>query len=435
MGNINHEIIGLDNGSTLCFVDVPHTEVVRIGVQFPQAGDLYSPPDKPELAHVAEHMTLAGCQDESLRTARDFRRAIERNGGYTVARTYPERLNYSLGSPTAGHEQAIESFVRGLEAPRYSAAELASEIGIVEEELVRYANNEHRIVWHALMQAIGRNDPSPKYALSRLAAITPEDLHEHHRRTHVTPGMNVVITGSQDRIDRDGIRLRFAGIQLGSTAPPTVTPAELVQPEGPVFVERSDMSNIYWILGRFGIDNYPYPVDASTALLEGHLFHYQDALIYEGARDAGLAYEVGGSIATDRHGTDLFQAFGEVTTSNAAALWWLVRLQLDKAFSGITAHEFEEVRRNKIGKFHIQYENADNVHSLAMGHLRRFGEFHPPQELIGRLEAITVEEYQAGLRQLFTGGVALAGVAGKNVQQHSGLRDELQNMQDFLASV
>lgn len=433
MAKVNHEVMTLDSEAKVCFVDVAYADSLRVNIDFDRAGRYYSVPGKPETAHITEHMIFQG--SETLPDLESFRDAVESNGAAVNASTFADRMQYSFISPTYGAMSALHAYLGAIERPRFSPASLQTEREVVREELTGYLNRDNFQLWPAIQRGLSLPAVSIVEELSTLDSVTPDDLHEHHRRTHGFDTMSVTITGALDDTRKQGLLEMLNDMDLPRTTQQPELERTIPQPEAPILLERADKSNVYYVIGSFGMKTPPLRDVMAHELTSTLLYEYQHSKIYGQARELGLAYGTQGGWRSGSFGMYEFMTFGNIGASNAAKLWRLTRKALSDTIENVDQTQLDKARVHCIGTRLLAFEDLDAIHDRANDTMRKYGTVGSLEESQRILESITVEDLYEAARKGLTSGVGVAAaLANSQNLKNPEIIAELENVQAFLSA-
>lgn len=310
----------LKGGAKGLVVHVPEAPVISFEVTF-NSGYQFSPPEKYELPHVAEHL-MATCSRPSYPEHNSISIAIGENGAYANASTSPISNGYVFEFAAFELDRILGIFDEYLAHPIFTEAGLKSEIGNVREELSRNTTNYGRICSLALSEkAFPQMSLNDLARIEQLKNITLDDIKDFYPRTHVAGNARIYLAGDF----ADGGKHVMKQLEAIVAKLPAGDRFELNNDIGldqskPIW-QNHDIKQLYYQMALY-FDEIPVDLRPAAALFRTILVGGMPARIYGKARTRGLAYGVFGGISTGP-GESVFGLHGYVTPDNAKDLFKL----------------------------------------------------------------------------------------------------------------
>lgn len=141
---MQQKIVELTNGFKIILVNLPESSSCTANLYLP-AGYKYDPQDKPGLAHISEHMMLAGTK--KYPTSKDLASVIARLGGIQTAFTWIDYQLHTVRVPKGNLKEAIEVLQQTTQFPLLSEVELEKEKQSIVEEINKDKSEPSIKVW------------------------------------------------------------------------------------------------------------------------------------------------------------------------------------------------------------------------------------------------------------------------------------------------
>ena len=389
----------LGNGIRVVTAPFPQVGSVSCFVML-AAGSRYETPDAKGIAHFAEHMFFKGT--ERRPTARTISTEIDAIGGEFNAFTGKELTGYYVRCGSETRDTALDVLADMLLHSRFDEAEITKEKGVILEEMNVYLDTPQRYVGNVYDRLLYADQP-----LGWDIIGTRETVQDATRETFTTyldtwyrPERMVVGIGG--RIG-DGLTERLEELLGGIEPRPTGHPTDVELPPdtSPVLVHKKDSEQAHLILGVRG---YPighpnrYALQLLAVVLGGGM---SSRLFTEVRERRGLGYYVhAGNTAYTDAGTFYASAGVDVARVDEAITTILGELRKIAA-EPVPAEELEKARGYSKGRFVLRLESPQGTIQYGLRREVLEGEIEEPDELLRRLDEVTVEDVQRVARDLF----------------------------------
>lgn len=394
----------LDNGFTVASETIPGVATATLGV-WVGAGSRHERADEHGLSHLIEHMAFKGT---ATRSARAIAEEIENVGGEINAATSTECTSYT--ARVLGEDARVALDVLGdiLTHSVFDAGELAREKGVILQEYAAVEDTPDDVVYDAFIETAFPDQPIGRPILGRPETITSFDrtaIEAYIAREYVPGRMVLAAAGAVEHAEIVAAAERHFGGLKAVEAPPVVTG---VYGGGERRMsKRLEQANL--VLGLPGLsfrDEGYYALHLFSQILGGGL---TSRLWHEVRETRGLAYEIQAfhwpfadcglfGIGAGTSGADLPELVevAIATTREAAEQLDEAELARAKAQLKVSLLSALETPGGRIER------NARQ--------LLAWGRVIPPQELIAKVDAVTVEDTRAAARTLLDGAPTLAAI-------------------------
>ena len=395
-------------GIRLVTEPMPHVRSVSIGLWI-DAGARDEPDELAGAAHLLEHMLFKGTE---RRSARDIANTFDAIGGEINAYSAREHTCYYARVLGSDLPVAVDVLCDMFRNAVLSPDDLASERRVVLEE-IRMANDVPEDRVHDLFadaawpgQALGR----PVIGRAETVGSMDRDrLLGFYRSRYVPDRLIVAAAGDLSTDVLTGL-LRDA-LEAGSS------PVRRSADETPVFAapravyEKRPSEQVHIVLGFEGLsrtDPDRYALSVLSGLYGGGM---SSRLFQEVREKRGLAY----SIYSHEHmhlDAGTFTVYVGTQESTAAEVLRIVREEAGKIVSGeLTSDEVERAKGHMRGALVLGMDDpGGRMARLGRSELVH-GEVLTVDELLARVDAVTVEDVSRVAKRVFAGeGAVLASV-------------------------
>jgi len=386
----------LDSGLVVVTDRMPHLETASLGV-WVGSGSRDERPDEHGISHLLEHMAFKGT---ARRTARQIAEEIEAVGGDLNAATSVETTAYYARVLKADVSLALDVLSDILSNPAFDPVELAREQNVIVQEIGAAEDTPDDLVFDHLQgvafpgQAVGRSILGTPQTVR---SFDPARLRAYLARNYRGPDMVVAAAGAVEHDSIiDEVAQRFAG--FNGPAAPVPEPARFA---GGTRIEKRDLEQAHIALALEGVnqrDPTLYSLQVFTSVLGGGM---SSRLFQEVREKRGLCYAIY-SFHWPYFDTGLFGLYAGTDAADADEL---MRVVIDEI--AITAQNLDEAElaraktQMKAGLLMALESSGARAEQLAR-QLIAYGRPIPLDEIVAKVEAVTVESARAAGRSLMT---------------------------------
>jgi len=402
-------ITRLASGLTVVTDRMLHLHTASLGVWI-GSGSRDENADEHGISHLLEHMAFKGT---TRRTARQIAEEIEAVGGDLNAATSVETTAYYARVLKTDVPLALDVLSDILSDPTFDAEELQREQNVIVQEIGATEDAPDDLVFDRLQETA-----FPGQAVGRSILGTPETVRSFNgkrlrgylSRNYRAPDMVVAAAGAVDHemvvaeVDR-----RFA-----SFAGPVAPVPEQARFEGGVRIESRDLEQVHIALALQGLpqrDPELYALQIFTSVLGGGM---SSRLFQEVREIRGLCYSIY-AFHAPYSDTGLFGLYAGTDASDAPELMRVVVDQIAAAAESLNETEVARAKSQmKTGLLMALESSGARAEQLAR-QMIAYGRPIPLDEIVGKIEAVTVERARAAGRALVSRGrpaIAALGPAG-----------------------
>ncbi len=340
------------------------------------------------ISHFLEHLLFKGTE---ARSAREIAEAIDAVGGDMNAYTTKEYTTFYVRLLAEHLDLGLDILCDILSEPAFRPSEVDAERQVILEEVLMHLDEPADVVQERFAGAMFPGHPLGREVLGIpevVKSVGVEAISSFFER-HYRPA-NMVVAAAGD-LDHDavaaGIEARFAG-RTGGTPPGRTAPGET---DASRLVERQDTEQANLVYGvRAPRRRAPerFALAALNHVLGGGL---SSRLFQEVREERGLAYSIGSDrVAYDDAGM-LAVSVG-TSPDNAREVLELIEKQFDvMAESGVTARELEVAKGHLRADLLLSLEDSGARMSRIGASLLLHGAVLTIDELLGRIDAVSLD--------------------------------------------
>ncbi|HEX2653101.1 MAG TPA: pitrilysin family protein [Xanthobacteraceae bacterium] len=392
------EVTRLPNGLVVITDDMAHLETASLGV-WVGSGSRDEETDEHGISHLLEHMAFKGT---ARRSARQIAEEIEAVGGDLNAATSVETTAYYARVLKADVPLALDVLSDILANPKFDPDELAREQNVIVQEIGAAEDTPDDLVFDYLQSTAFPGQPVGRNILGTPATVrsfSGEQLRSYLARNYCAPDMVVAAAGAVDhrRVVAE-VEQRFAKFD-GSAAPLP----QAARFEGGSRIEVRDLEQAHITLALEGVpqrDPSLYSLHVFTNVLGGGM---SSRLFQEIRELRGLCYSIY-AFHWPYADTGLFGLYAGTDASDAPELMRVVVDEIARATSTITEEEVARAKAQmKAGLLMALESSGARAEQLARQMITH-GRPIPLEEIVSKIEAVTVESTRTAGRDLIARG-------------------------------
>jgi predicted Zn-dependent peptidase len=400
------EVTTLKSGIHVVTDAMPHLETASLGV-WVASGSRDEHHDEHGISHFLEHMAFKGTR---RRSAREIAEEIEAVGGDLNAATGAESTAYYARVLKADVPLALDVLADILSEPAFDSVELTREKNVIVQEIGAVADTPDDLIFEHLNVMAFPDQPLGRSILGTPKTVRSFDdnkLRGYLTRNYRAPDIVVAAAGAVDhRAVLAEVEQRFGA--FNGPASPAPEPARF---GGGTHLERRELEQVHIALGLAGVsitDPELYSLQVFTNILGGGM---SSRLFQEAREKRGLCY----SIYSFHVPYSDVGMFGLYAGTDARDTSELMRVIVDEiASTAETISEAEVARAKaqmKAGLLMALESSGARIEQLARQMITR-GRPIPLDELVARVEAVTVQSARAAGRGLLKRGKLATAVMG-----------------------
>jgi predicted Zn-dependent peptidase len=388
------EVTRLPSGLVVVTDAMPHLQTASLGC-WVVCGSRNEHPDEHGISHFLEHMAFKGT---ARRTARQIAEEIEAVGGDLNAGTGVETTAYYARVLKADIGLGLDVLSDILGHPSFDPDEITREKNVIVQEIGAVDDTPDDLVFEYLQATAFAGQPVGRSILGTRATVRSFDakrLRTYLARNYRAPGMVVAAAGAvhHDEVVAEAER-RFCGF-VGPAAP-APEPARFC---GGALTEERDLEQVHIALALEGVaqrDPTIYSLQVFTNVLGGGM---SSRLFQEVRELRGLCYSIYAFHAPYAD-TGMFGLYAGTDAIDAPELMRVVVDEIASAADTITETEIARAKAQmKAGLLMALESSGARAEQLAR-QIIVHGRPIPIDEIVGKVDAVTVESTRAAGRAL-----------------------------------
>jgi predicted Zn-dependent peptidase len=396
----------LKSGINVVTDAMAHLETASLGVWI-NTGSRDERRDEHGISHLLEHMAFKGTR---RRTARQIAEEIEAVGGDLNAATGAESTAYYARVLKNDVPLALDVLSDILSEPAFDREELLREQNVITQEIGAVADTPDDLVFEHLQAVSFPDQPLGRSILGTAKTVRSFDgakLRDYLGRHYRAPGMVVAAAGA---VEHDAVlaevEKRFASFNGSAGHRP-----EPAQFGGGTHVEKRELEQVHIALALPGVrqtDPALYSMQVFTNVLGGGM---SSRLFQEAREKRGLCYSIY-AFHAPYSDVGMFGLYAGTDAADTSELMRLIVEEIANTAETVSAAEVARAKAQmKVGLLMALESSGERIGQLAR-QLIVFGRPIPTDELVAKVEAVTVESARAAGRSLLASGKQAVSVLG-----------------------
>jgi predicted Zn-dependent peptidase len=392
------EITRLASGLAVVTDRMPHLESASLGV-WVGAGSRDEKADEHGISHLLEHMAFKGTKK---RTARQIAETIEAVGGDLNAATSVESTGYFARVLKADVPLALDVLADILSEPTFDPEELRREQNVITQEIGATEDAPDDLVFDRLQETAFPHQPIGRSILGTpetVRSFSAKSLRTYLARNYRAPTMLVAAAGAVDHQQIvDDAERRFASF-IGPDAPEP-EPARF---GGGTRVETRDLEQVHIALALQGLpvrDPQLYSLQVFTSVLGGGM---SSRLFQEVREIRGLCYTIQ-AFHMPYSDIGMFGLYAGTDETDAPELMRVVIDQIENATETLNETEIARAKAQMKAGLLMALESSEARLGQIARQMLAFDRPIPLDEIVAKVEAVTVESARAAGRALIARG-------------------------------
>jgi predicted Zn-dependent peptidase len=388
----------INSGLVVVTDAMAHLQTSSLGV-WVGAGSRDERPDEHGISHLLEHMAFKGT---SRRTARQIAEEIEAVGGDLNAATSVETTAYYARTLAADVPLALDVLADILSDPAFDPEELQREQGVIVQEIGASEDAPDDVVFDKLQVTAFPDQPIGRSILGTRESVKSFDrrkLAAYLARNYRAPDMVVAAAGAVDhRAVVDEVERRFSRF----TGPPGETP-EAARFIGGAHIEQRDLEQVHVALAMPGVpqrDESLFSLQVFTTVLGGGM---SSRLFQEVREIRGLCYSIY-AFHAPYSDTGMFGLYAGTDAADVPELMRVVVDEITNAADTITESEIRRAKAQMKAGLLMALESSSSRTEQLARQMFVWGRPIPLEELVARIESVTVESVLAAGKALIARG-------------------------------
>lgn len=391
----------LSNGVRVLSYSMPHVRSVSLIFTY-NIGSRYEPDEHAGISHFIEHMLFKGTPTRP--NPEQIAEQIEGVGGILNAYTSREQTGYWAKAPSTHFALAFDVLADMLRNSLFDAGELEKERGVIIEE-IRASDDDptdvvsellNKVVWEE--QAVGRPIAGSEETVGGIGRETMLGYFQQHYNP-----ANLVISVAGNITHAEVVsraETLFSDLAAGVVKPIEHARLRQTAPRAGLVHRNDKQANI--MLATPGLNYYDerrYTQRALDVILGSGM---SSRLFVEIRERRGLAYSVG-SYFSQLADVGSGVVYAGVDPKKAGETIRAIVAELHKLRdTAVPAEELARSKEFRKGRLLMGLEDSQSVASWLSSNEILYGEVPTPEEVVARIDAVTIEDVQDLARDLFT---------------------------------
>jgi len=392
------EVTRLPSGLAVITDSMPHLESASLGVWI-GAGSRDERPDEHGISHLLEHMAFKGTK---RRTARQIAETIEAVGGDLNAATSVESTGYFARVLKADVPLALDVLSDILSEPTFDPEELKREQNVIVQEIGATEDAPDDLVFDRLQEIAFPDQPVGRSILGTpetVRSFTAARLRAYLTRNYRGPDMIVAAAGAvtHQQVVAEAEK-RFA-----SFAGPAGPAPEAATFAGGTRVETRDLEQVHIAMALHGVpvkDTSLHSLQVFTNVLGGGM---SSRLFQEVRENRGLCYTIH-AFHMPYSDTGLFGLYAGTDEADAPELMRVVIDQIANATETLNEAEVNRAKAQMKAGLLMALESSEARVAQIARQMLAYGRPIPLEEIVAKVDAVTVESARAAGRALVERG-------------------------------
>ncbi len=400
------EVTRLKSGLAIVTDAMPHLETASLGVHV-GCGSRDEQADEHGIAHLLEHMAFKGT---SRRSARQIAEEIEAVGGDINAATSAEMTAYYARMLREDVPLALDILSDILSDPTFDSMELAREKNVIVQEIGATEDAPDELVYDYLQTVAFPNQSVGRSILGTpesVRSFDPARLRAYLGRNYRAPDMVVVAAGAVEHAQIVAEAERRFGSFNGPIAP-VPEPARF---SGGARIETRDLEQAHIACALEGVPlghDQLYSLQVFTSVLGGGM---SSRLFQEIREKRGLCYAIYAFHAPYAD-TGLFGIYAGTDAADVPELMNVVVDEIGEGAETITEVEVARAKAQMKAGMLMALESSGARAEQIARQMIAFGRPVPLEEMVAKIDAVTVESAKAAGRALIARSRPAVAVLG-----------------------
>jgi predicted Zn-dependent peptidase len=392
------EVTRLSSGLTVVTDAMPHLETASLGV-WVGSGSRDEEPDEHGISHLLEHMAFKGT---SRRSARQIAEEIEAVGGDINAATSVENTAYYARVLRADVPLALDVLSDILADPSFDPDELAREQNVIVQEIGACEDTPDDLVFEYLQATAFPGQPVGRSILgtpTTVRAFSARKLRAYLARNYRGPDMVVAAAGAIEHAEV----VEEAGRRFGAFNGPAAPSPQAALFAGGARIERRNLEQAHIALALQGVaqrDPSLHSLQVFTNVLGGGM---SSRLFQEVREQRGLCYAIY-AFHVPYFDTGMFGLYAGTDAADVPELMQVVVDEIGATANTLTEVEVSRAKAQmKAGLLMALESSSARAEQLAR-QILAYGRTIPLDEIVAKVDAVTVESARAAGRDLLRHG-------------------------------
>jgi predicted Zn-dependent peptidase len=419
---MEYTLHNLKNGLTVLFDYMPQVESATMRILF-KVGSRNEKESIDGISHILEHMIFKGTE---TRSAKDIAEEFDMIGGYLNAYTGKERTVYYGKVLKDDIKTGLDILSDIVINSIYDKGELTKEQNVICQEISDAEDSPEDVLFEALFKKAFERDQIGKPIAGThdsVLSCTRDDLLKYLSQYYSPTNAFLSIAGNfNEREALDIINEKFGSWDSGSGNINSDTKPQYIG--GDIRIKKP-IEQAHIAIAFDGVpitdDNY-YLHQISSIIAGGSM---SSRLFQEVREKRGLAYSIS-SFSTNYSDCGIWGIYG---STDAKSLNELVNVSIDelkKMTYSISEKELRTAKAQVKASLLMAMESSSSRSDKLVNNIATFGRIIPNEEVVAKIEAITVEDVQNCMSSILKNIATVAAVGQiDTLQDYNSIVDRL----------
>ncbi len=411
----------LPGGLTIATDSVPTVETLTLGAWI-SSGSRHETKALNGVSHLLEHMAFKGTRK---RSARQIAEEIEAVGGHLNA--YTSRENTAYYARVLKDDGAIAVDILGdiLLNSTFDTTELNREREVVVQEISQAIDTPDDIIFDHFQETAFPDQPLGRPVLGTETVVRGlnREAVDGYLRANYAPERTVIAAAG--KVDHDNFVDMVAG-QFAGLPGKGKAVEEPGRYRGGSYRESRDLEQVHVLVGFEGISHADDDYYASNVLSTLHGGGMSSRLFQEIRENRGLAYSVY-SFASSYQDTGLYAVYAGCGEKEVAELIPVLCHETVSLADNLTEEEVARAKAQLKSSILMSLESTSSRCENLARQLQVYGRVIPTEEVVAKLDAVSIEQVAACARRLFSGVPTIAVIGPlDHVEDHDKIVERLR---------
>lgn len=387
----------LQNGVRILTQNVPHVRSVAMGI-WVDVGSRDESDDIAGISHYIEHMLFKGTKH---RTAKQIAEELDAVGGQLNAFTTKEYTCYYAKVLDEHFDLAVDILTDMLFHSKVAEEDVEREKNVILEEIKMYEDAPDELVHDMFAQTIWSGHPLGRPIIGTsetVSGLNYKSLRSYMSEYYTPNRMVISIAGN---ITHEQVVAKLAPLFSSLSGDGTKRVMEKPRHATEVNCRGKETEQVHMVIGAPGLrleDDDLYIAQVVNTILGGGL---SSRLFQEIREQRGLVYTVY-SYHSSYYDTGIFGVYAGLSKQNVNQAMELIFKELkDIKKNGVTKEELQRAKDQLKGNLLLSLESV-NTHMSRLGKSELYlGKVYSPEEIVARLNKVTVEDTLRVAQDLF----------------------------------
>lgn len=388
----------LENGIRILVEEIPHVRSATLGI-WVDVGSRDETKELNGISHFIEHMMFKGTEK---RTARDIAEALDAVGGQLNAFTTKEYTCYYARVLDEHFDLALDILSDMLLNSQFDTKDIEKEKNVIIEEIKMYEDSPDELVHDVLTETLWENHPlgRPIIGNEKVIADLNRDKIMQFYRKHYIPGKMVVAVAGNINFTNvvEQVAEKFGKMKQVHVHKKLTRPS----PHFNITFRRKNTEQVHLCVGAPGLELknvHIYKLQIFNALLGGGV----SSRLFQQMRELrGLVYSVY-SYHASYYDTGLFCIYAGLSKQNVRKALEVIFKEINEIQKkGIEEDELKRIKDQLKGNLLLSLESVSTRMSRLGKSELYLGEVKSPDEIVGELNKVTVEDIKEIAGEMFT---------------------------------